>query len=52
MVLPFTNLHSLTTGRVDWKIKVRVVCRWSVESSFFHGRVGSIELILLDIDVS
>jgi len=37
---------------VDWRVKVRVIRKWIVESSFIHGRVGSIELILLDIDVS
>ena len=52
MVTPFHGLMSLTTGRVDWRIKVRVIRKWTVESSFFRGKVSSIELILLDIDVS
>jgi len=42
---------SLRTGRVDRRITVRVIRKWTVESSFFRGKVSSIELILLDIDV-
>jgi len=51
MVAAFHGLMSLRTGRVDWRIKVRVIRKWTVESSFFHEKISSIELILLDIDV-
>lgn len=52
MVTPFHGLMSLITDRVDdWLIKVRVIRKWTVESSFFRGKVSSIELILLDIDM-
>lgn len=52
MLIPFSCLSSLKPGRIDWKVKVRVIKKWKDESSFFHGKVSSIEMILLDIDVS
>lgn len=54
MLMSFNSLVSLETGRLEWrvKVKVRVTRKWNVESSFFRGKVNTIELILLDIDVS
>ncbi|RHN58832.1 hypothetical protein MtrunA17_Chr4g0006671 [Medicago truncatula] len=51
--MSFNSLVSLETGRLEWrvKVKVRVTRKWNVESSFFRGKVNTIELILLDIDV-
>jgi len=52
MSIPFTTLVSLKPGRIDWKVKFRVTRMWKEESSFFRGQVSSIEMILLDLDVS
>lgn len=37
---------------MDWRVKFRVIRMWNVESELLPERVNSIELILLDIDVS
>jgi len=52
MLIPFSSLLALKTGRMNWRVKVRVIRMWNVESELLPGRVNSIEIILLDIDVS
>jgi len=43
---------SLKTGRMNWSVKVRLLRMWNVESSIVSGKVNSLELILLDREVT
>jgi len=52
MIIPFSSLAVLKVGRMDWRVRVRVIRMWTVESDIFRGRINSIELILLDVEVS
>jgi hypothetical protein len=52
MIIPFSSLAALKTGKMDWRVRVRVIRMWTVESEIFPGRVNSIEIILLDVEVS
>lgn len=40
------------TGRMNWSVKVRLLRMWNVESSIVAGKVNSLELILLDREVT
>jgi len=52
MIIPFSSLASLKIGVMDWRVRVRVIRMWTVNSEIFQGKVNSIELILLDVEVS
>jgi len=52
MERPLNAISRLRPPRLDWTIKVRVVKLWNNVSEVIHGRINSIEMVLLDEYVS